>query len=85
MCGNQLGRYAFVGAGAVVTKDVPDYALVYGNPARVKGWACYCGATLPLSVDSSQDPSQYTSEVAECSECHRRYRRTGFQVEEIEP
>jgi UDP-2-acetamido-3-amino-2,3-dideoxy-glucuronate N-acetyltransferase len=37
VCGNTIGQYAFIGAGSVVTKDVPDYALVYGNPARIKG------------------------------------------------
>ena len=83
VCGNRLGRYAFVGAGAVVTKDVPDYALVYGNPARVKGWACYCGATLDLKVDATQDPQEHTEETTECMDCHRRYHRLGFQVKEI--
>lgn len=43
VCGTTIGERAFVGAGAVVTKDVPDYAVVHGNPARVKGWACACG------------------------------------------
>ena len=43
VCGTTIGRYAFVGAGAVVTKDVPDYALVVGNPARQIGWMCSCG------------------------------------------
>ncbi len=46
VCGNTIGRYAFVGAGAVVTKDVPDYALVLGNPARIRGWVCECGIKL---------------------------------------
>jgi UDP-2-acetamido-3-amino-2,3-dideoxy-glucuronate N-acetyltransferase len=41
-----IGRYAFIGAGAVVTKDVPDYALVVGNPGRVTGWMCECGVKL---------------------------------------
>jgi UDP-2-acetamido-3-amino-2,3-dideoxy-glucuronate N-acetyltransferase len=41
-----IGRYAFIGAGAVVTKDVPDYALVVGNPGRISGWMCRCGVTL---------------------------------------
>jgi UDP-2-acetamido-3-amino-2,3-dideoxy-glucuronate N-acetyltransferase len=43
LCGHTIGRYSFVGAGAVVTKDVPDYALVIGNPARQVGWMCECG------------------------------------------
>lgn len=46
LCGITIGCYAFIGAGSVVTKDVPDYALVYGNPARLKGWICQCGITL---------------------------------------
>ncbi len=46
VCGITIGRYAFVGAGAVVTKDVPDYALVVGNPARQIGWMCECGNRL---------------------------------------
>jgi UDP-2-acetamido-3-amino-2,3-dideoxy-glucuronate N-acetyltransferase len=46
ICGVTIGRYALVGAGAVVTGDVPDHALVYGNPARQKGWVCACGEKL---------------------------------------
>ncbi len=46
VCGVTIGRYAFVGAGAVVTKDVSDYALVMGNPARQTGWVCECGNKL---------------------------------------
>ncbi|GAH73979.1 unnamed protein product, partial [marine sediment metagenome] len=40
VCGITLGKNAFIGAGTVVTEDVPDYALVYGNPAKIKGWMC---------------------------------------------
>jgi dTDP-4-amino-4,6-dideoxygalactose transaminase/acetyltransferase-like isoleucine patch superfamily enzyme len=46
VCGNDIGKYAFVGAGAVITKDVPDYALVVGNPGRIVGWMCNCGIRL---------------------------------------
>ncbi|MEA4892156.1 MAG: DapH/DapD/GlmU-related protein [Peptococcaceae bacterium] len=46
VCGNQIGKYALIGAGAVITKDVPDYAMVYGNPAKIKGYVCKCGEQL---------------------------------------
>ena len=46
VCGTTLGRYCFIAAGAVVTKDVPDYALVAGNPARWRAWVCRCGQKL---------------------------------------
>lgn len=46
VCGVTIGRYAMIGAGSVVTKDVPDHALVYGNPARQHGWVCACGEKL---------------------------------------
>lgn len=46
ICGHTIGRYAMIGAGSVVTKDVPDYALVYGNPAKIRGYVCKCGYTL---------------------------------------
>ena len=46
VCGYDIGRYAFIGAGAVVTKDVPDYALMVGNPAKILGYVCKCGNRL---------------------------------------
>jgi UDP-2-acetamido-3-amino-2,3-dideoxy-glucuronate N-acetyltransferase len=63
VCGNEIGRYAFVGAGAVVTKDVPDHALVVGNPARQIGWMCSCGVRL--------------DEKLTCGACGRQYLESG--------
>ena len=51
VCGHNIGRFAFIGAGAVVTKEVPDYALVIGNPARQSGWMSEYGHKL--SFDSN--------------------------------
>ena len=66
VCGLTIGRYAFVGAGAVVTHDVPDYALIVGNPARRVGWMCYCGVRL---VDEG--------EYVVCRACKRGYLLQG--------
>lgn len=60
VCGTTIGRYAFVGAGAVVTKNVPDYALVVGNPARQIGWACACGERLTEDLDCLACEKAYT-------------------------
>ena len=53
ICGNNIGRYALVGAGAVVTKDVPDYAVVYGSPAGVMGYVCKCGERLSFNNNNA--------------------------------
>jgi len=49
VCGITIGQYAFIGAGSVVTRDVPDFALVFGNPARRTGWMCRCGVKLRVN------------------------------------
>ena len=73
ICGHTLGRYAFIGAGAVVTKDVPDYALMLGNPAEVAGWMCECGHKI-----------QFQSGVAICNECGKQYSSTGEEIKRLE-
>jgi len=77
VCGHNIGKYAFVGAGSVVTKEVPDYAMVFGNPARLKGWVCACGNRLNLS------PEEKPEENATCSKCGRNYIKKGNIVEQI--
>ncbi|MBU1273950.1 MAG: Gfo/Idh/MocA family oxidoreductase [Proteobacteria bacterium] len=62
VCGNTIGRYAFVAAGAVVTKDIKDHALVMGNPARQSGWICSCGVKLEPDLS--------------CPACAKRYRQS---------
>ena len=59
VCGTIIGRYAFVGAGAVVNKNIADHSLVVGNPAKQIGWMCACGERLDDSLT--------------CSQCDRRY------------
>ena len=76
ICGVTLGEYAFVGAGAVVTKDVPAYGLVYGNPANLVGWMCACGEQLEVS-------SAMPSEQVICASCERAY--TLVSAREIKP
>ncbi len=68
VCGNTIGAWSFVAAGAVVTKDVPDFALMAGVPARRIGWACMCGLTLPA-------PEAGKSRDIFCS-CGRSYRES---------
>lgn len=67
VCGHTIGEYAFVGAGAVVTGDVPAYAIAVGNPARVSGWVCACGVKLA--------PGARPPEAATCRACGKTYRR----------
>ncbi len=66
VCGVTIGEYAMVGAGAVVTKDVPPHALVYGNPARVKGFVCYCGRPLDLSKPVKEDEEVVAFRCGHC-------------------
>jgi UDP-2-acetamido-3-amino-2,3-dideoxy-glucuronate N-acetyltransferase len=71
ICGHNIGRYALVGAGAVVTKDIPDFALVVGNPARITGWVCKCGVKLTFPGDDDTGGSKGIE--ASCQACGASY------------
>lgn len=68
VCGHNIGKWALVGAGAVVASDVPDYAVVLGVPARLAGWACECGNLLHADL--------------QCS-CGRKYQKCGNGLEKV--
>jgi UDP-2-acetamido-3-amino-2,3-dideoxy-glucuronate N-acetyltransferase len=72
VCGNIIGRYALIGGGSVVTRDVPDHAMAYGNPARLEGWVCECGARIEFGEAGR----------AECPKCAKTYRKKGERVVE---
>lgn len=77
VCGITVGKYAFVGAGALANREVPDYALVYGIPARIQGWMCYCGEKLSFT-DSPE-----SKESVNCNQCGRKYNKNGLIVSEV--
>ncbi|ACD53412.1 N-acetyltransferase [Clostridium botulinum] len=70
VCGHNIGKYALIGAGAVVTKNIPDYALVVGNPAIVKGYVCKCGSKLDFKENK-----------AICESCNEEYIKSNEKVE----
>ncbi len=74
VAGVAIGEFAMVGAGAVVTQDIPAHALVVGNPARVRGWVCECG-----------QPLEWQGEQARCRECAREFERDGEAMRAARP
>lgn len=73
VCGHTIGAHAFVGAGSVITNDIPAYALTYGVPAQIHGWICECGERLEFSGDR-----------AECKACGLGYKRDNSKVELVD-
>lgn len=73
VCGHSIGRFAFVGAGAVVTKDVPDFALVVGNPARIVGWLSEAGRKLEFNKEG----------IALCEKSNKKYKLENGRVREL--
>jgi UDP-2-acetamido-3-amino-2,3-dideoxy-glucuronate N-acetyltransferase len=70
VCGVTIGAYALVGAGSVVTHNVPDFALIYGNPARQNGWVCQCGLKLEFGSESQVECS--------CGSCYAKKSENVF-------
>jgi UDP-2-acetamido-3-amino-2,3-dideoxy-glucuronate N-acetyltransferase len=71
LCGITIGKWAFVACGAVVTKDVPDYAMVKGNPAQQDGWICECGNKI-----------SFTDHSAVCSSCNKTYVKENTSIKQ---
>ncbi len=69
LCGLTIGRYAMIGAGSVVTKNVPDHNLWYGNPAGLKGYICKCGEKLDVNLC--------------CAKCNRKFQNENSLIEEL--
>jgi acetyltransferase-like isoleucine patch superfamily enzyme len=78
VCGVTIGEWAMVGAGAVVSRDVPDHGLVWGNPARLRGFVCSCGVRLE-EADTSERQREGEAILLRCSRC-----RTEFEVSKID-
>lgn len=74
ICGHTLGKYCFIGAGTVVTGNVPDYGLVVGNPGRLKGYVCYCGDKLEIGA------ADEVVDRCECRSCGRAFMKSNGQV-----
>jgi len=73
VCGTTIGKWAIIGAGSVVTRDIPDYGLVAGVPAKLAGWACECGNKLV-----------FARQKARCRFCKKEYKKSGLKLARID-
>jgi UDP-2-acetamido-3-amino-2,3-dideoxy-glucuronate N-acetyltransferase len=74
VCGHTLGKHCMIGAGSIVTKDIPDYALVIGNPGRVVGWVSEAGKKLEFDIEG----------IAFCEKSNKKYKLKNNKVFEAE-
>lgn len=79
--GFTIGRFSFIEAGTVIDRNVPDFAVVYGNPLKFIGWRCECGQTMPTSPHKAQQDEEFT-----CSYCGRTYlRQSKWKLLQLSP
>lgn len=88
VCGNTIGKWAFIGAGAVVAKNIPDYAIVAGVPAKIIGWMCECGNKLEFKHIKRIKPVKLVKQdkikkIAACGICRRKYQKMRNNVKLI--
>lgn len=89
--GSTVGRFAFIEAGTIVDRNIPDFAIVYGNPLKFAGWHCECGQCLPLSPQQSSKPLSGKArpdraDNMTCSYCNRRYQwQSQWKILQLSP
>ena len=82
VCGNIIGEFSLIGAGTVVTRDIPAHSLVIGNPARIVGWMCHCGLKL---IRITQTNETNNSELTlSCADCHNKYKLVDKRLSKIQ-
>ncbi len=77
-----IGKWAMIGAGAVVIQNIPDYAIAVGNPAKIIGWACECGNKLEFSRLAGSRPAVKKGKAV-CKICKRKYSKKGLKINQL--